>query len=74
MSLEPEFTIKQVAEAMQKSERWVREQIALGTPHQRYGYRSIRFTAAQVAALRAQFEKAPVTASAVTTSRRRRAS
>lgn len=72
MSLEQDYTIKQVAEALQMSEGWVRKRVWEGAAHQRYGHK-IAFTRAQVDALRASFESAPTT-QAITATRRRRAS
>lgn len=51
--LDRDFTLDEVAAALGMSPRWVRDRIRLdGAAHQRYG-RNIRFTADQVAALRA---------------------
>lgn len=63
--LEKDFTIEEVAKALGMSTRWVRDRIRLdGAEHQRYGSRT-RFTAEQVAALRAfharRLSVAPVT-------------
>ena len=70
VALDPDYTLEQVAEALQMSERWVRDRIREGAPHQRYGNK-IRFTAAQVEQLRAGH---PTSAAptAITTGRRRR--
>jgi len=58
--LEPDFTLDEVAAAIRMSKRWIRDRIRLdGAPHQRYG-RHIRFTAAQVAELRAMHVKSLV--------------
>jgi hypothetical protein len=55
------------------SPRWVRDRIRFdGAVHQRYGHK-IRFTPAQVDALRAAHAQAPVEQS-VTTGRKKRAS
>lgn len=72
MSLPPDYSMDEVADALGMSSRWVRLQVAAGAAHQRYGNK-IRFTADQVEALRAQFTQAPVTAG-VTSRRGRRAS
>lgn len=60
--IEEDFTIEEVAKAIKMSPRWVRDRIRLdGIEHQRYG-RRIRFTAEQVAALRAfHVRRLPVT-------------
>lgn len=51
--LDRDYTLEEVADALGMSTRWVRDRIRLdGAAHQRYG-RLIRFTAEQVAALRA---------------------
>lgn len=51
--LEPDYTLREVAEALGMSTRWVRDRIRLdGAEHNRYG-RHIRFTPEQVAKLRA---------------------
>ena len=42
VALDPDYTLEQVAEALQMSERWVRDRIREGAPHQRYGNK-IRF-------------------------------
>lgn len=53
MSLEPDYSLKDVAAALGMSERWVRKQVADGALHQRYGHK-IRFTPEQVEQLKAQ--------------------
>lgn len=63
--LEPDFTVEQVAKALGMSTRWVRDRVRLdGVEHQKYGSKT-RFTADQVAALRAfharSLSVAPVT-------------
>ena len=70
MNLEKDYTLAEVAEALGMSERWVRERIKEGAAHIRYGHK-IRFTAAQVDALRAAHIKAPL-AESITTGRKRR--
>lgn len=66
MSLAPDFTLGEVAEALGMSERWVRDRVNLdGAAHQRYG-RKIRFTPEQVDQLRAMHTKAPVKPSMTT--------
>lgn len=73
MTLNPDFTLAEVAEALGMSERWVRDRVNLdGAAHQRYG-RKIRFTAEQVEELRGRHTQAPVQQS-VTTGRKKRAS
>lgn len=62
MSAGPErdYTLEEVADALGMSTRWVRDRIRLdGAEHQRYG-RVIRFTPAQLAALRAAHAKSLV--------------
>lgn len=70
-SLEPDYSLEDVATAMGMSVRWVRQRIAEGAEHQRYGHK-IRFTAAQVERLRAQFTK-DASGGSVTTGRKKRA-
>lgn len=51
--LEPDYSLEEVADALGMSTRWVRDRIRLdNAEHTRYGHR-IRFTAEQVAKLRA---------------------
>ena len=70
MNLERDYGLKEVADAMGKSTRWIRDRIRLdGVEHIRYG-REIRFTAEQVDKLRAAHTKVPV-AQSVTTGRKR---
>lgn len=58
---EADLTLEEVAELLRMSTRWVRDRIRLdGAEHQRYG-RHIRFTAAQVEALRAMHTRSLVT-------------
>lgn len=68
--LDPDFTLAQVADALGMSERWVRQRIADGAEHQRYGHK-IRFTPAQVQSLRESHKKAPAPANVVTTGKKR---
>lgn len=68
-ALERDFTVQEVAEALQMSPRWVRQKVAEGAPHFKYGHK-LRFSAAHVAALRALHVKAPVEQS-ITTGRKR---
>lgn len=64
--LEPDYSLEEVADAVGMSTRWVRDRIRLdGVAHQRYG-RVIKFTAEQVAELRAAHVKA-IVAEPVTT-------
>jgi hypothetical protein len=63
--LEQDFTLQEVAGSLRISTRWIRDRIRLdGVAHQRYGSR-IRFTKAQIEALRAmhaaQLSREPVT-------------
>lgn len=73
MSLQAEHTMREVAEAMGMSYRWVRLQVRNGAAHQRYGNR-IRFTDEQVEALRARFASTSTPAAITRTRSRRRAS
>lgn len=73
MTIARDHTLAEVAEAIGMSKRWVRDQIKAGAAHQRYGNR-IRFTDAQVDALRARFATSPVRTSITATRRNRRAS
>lgn len=70
MTLTPDYSLQQVAEALGMSPRWVRQRVAEGAEHQRYGHK-IRFSPEQVEKLRANFVKAPAPES-ITTGRRRR--
>lgn len=70
MTLEPDYDLDQIAEAVGMSTRWVRDRVKDGAAHQRYG-RKIKMTAAQVTQLRAQHTHAPVEQS-ITTGRRKR--
>lgn len=63
--LTEDFDLTQVAKALKMSERWVRQQVANGAVHMRYGHK-IRFTAEQVEMLRASCTKKPVEASITT--------
>lgn len=73
MTLEPDYDLEQIADAVGMSTRWVREQVKEGAEHQRYG-RKIKMTAAQVAKLRASHTQAPPVEQSITTGRRKRAS
>lgn len=70
MTLEPDYDLEQIADAVGMSTRWVREQVKEGAEHQRYG-RKIKMTAAQVAKLRASHTQAPPVLESVTTGRKR---
>lgn len=70
-SLEPDFTLQEVADALSMSTRWVRDQIRAGAEHTRYGGR-IRFTAEQVAKLRAAHVRNLVTEPVTTGPSKRR--
>lgn len=72
MTIEPDYTLAEVAEALGMSERWIRGKVADGAAHQRYGHK-IRFTPAQVEELRANHTKKPVAAQSITTGRKRAA-
>lgn len=72
MTLPVDYTLAEVAEALQMSERWVRDRVREGAEHIRYG-RKIRFTSEQVEKLRAGNVQNAIPQS-VTTGRKRRAS
>lgn len=57
MTLENEYNVQEVADALGMSVKWVRNKLPT-TPHQRYGHK-IRFTAAQVETLRASHTAQP---------------
>lgn len=69
--LEKDFDLDEVAAALGMSPRWVRQQCKDGAVHNRYGLK-IRFTAAQVQALRESKTKRPIEES-LTTGRGRKA-
>lgn len=71
MTLSTDYTLADVAEALQMSERWVRDRVREGAEHIRYG-RKIRFTPDQVDKLRAQHTHSPVEASITTGKKRAR--
>lgn len=71
MTLEPDYSLKEVSAALGMSERWVRQQIKAGAEHSRHGHK-IKFTPEQVAKLRAGFVIQPAPES-ITTGRKRRA-
>jgi hypothetical protein len=72
--LEPDYSLTEVAKAIGMSTRWIRDRV--NDPddpaeHLRYGHK-IRFTDAQVKALRARHTKAaPSPVTAVTTGRKK---
>lgn len=72
MTLEPDYSLAEVADALGMSERWVRARIKDGAEHQRYGHK-IRFTEAQVDKLRASHVQRPalVVEKPVTTSKKK---
>lgn len=72
MTLDKDYSLAEVADALGMSDRWVRERIKEGAEHIRYGHK-IRFTAAQVDKLRAAHVQAP-TSQSITTGRKKRAS
>jgi hypothetical protein len=72
MSLPRDYTYEEVAEAIGVSKRWLQQKVSEGAAHQRYGYRTIRFTAEQVEALRADYATNPPTPASITTGRKRR--
>ena len=71
--LERDYTMAEVAKALGMSERWVRAKVADGAEHTRYGHK-IRFSAAQVEALRAAHVKGAAPTQSITTGKKRRAS
>lgn len=70
VSIDKDYTLAEVAEAMGMSERWLRRQVAEGAEHMRFGHK-IRFTAEQVDKLRAGRVQNAVPQS-ITTGRKRR--
>lgn len=80
MTLEPEYTLPEIAKAMRKSERWVRAQIKAGrdgtgpwVEHQGGGPGSpITMTAAQVDTFRAQRTQTAPVVESITTGKKRR--
>ena len=67
MSLDKDYSLEEVADALGMSTRWIRDRIRLdGAAHIRYG-RIIRFTAEQVAELRRAHVVAPLVNEPVTT-------
>lgn len=70
MTLEPDYTMVEVADALGMSERWVRARVADGAEHQRYGHK-IRFTEDQVEKLCADHAKSP-TSQSITTGRKKK--
>lgn len=75
MTLERNYSLEEVAEALGMSTRWVRDRIKGddAAEHLRFGHK-IRFTAEQVEKLRAKHVQAPAPAGSVTTGRKKRAS
>lgn len=73
--LPKDYTLDEVAEALGMSTRWLRGRIKDDRlEHLRYGH-VIKFTAAQVEAIRARYTKAPVPVEqSITTGRKKRAS
>lgn len=67
--LAEDYDLVQVAKALKMSERWVRQQVANGAVHMRFGHK-IRFTAEQVEMLRAScVRRADVVVESITTGR-----
>lgn len=66
-----DLDLAQVAEALGMSERWVRQRCIEGADHLRYGHK-IRFTQAQVDALRKSHEAPRIRQSITTGPRRKR--
>ena len=73
MTLERDYSLTEVAEALGMSYRWLHQQVRDGAAHQRYGNR-IRFTSEQVDALRRRFAAGATSATAPITARRGRRS
>lgn len=73
MSLEKDYSIEEVAEAIGMSTRWIRGRVngENAAEHIRYGHK-IRFTAEQVEKLRATHVKAPAPQQSITTGRKRK--
>lgn len=70
-TLDVDYSLIEVANALGMSERWLRGKIkADKLEHQGYGHK-IKFTAAQVDAIRERYKKQPVEQS-VTTGKKRR--
>lgn len=70
--LEPNHTLAEVAKAMHRSTRWVRDRIRLdGVEHLRVG-RQIFFTAEQFEKFRASLVRQPEVAQSITTGRKRK--
>lgn len=80
VTLEPEYNLTEIAEALRMSTRWVRDRIKAGKEgtgpfieHQRNG-KKITMTATQVDKLRAVHTQAAPVEQSITTGRRKRAS
>lgn len=70
MTLDPDYTLDEVAGALGMSTRWLRGRIkADKLEHQKYGHK-IKFTPDQVQAIRERYAAAPV-AQSITTGRKR---
>lgn len=65
MTLDPDYTLEEVALAIGMSTRWIRDRCKDGAEHIRYGHK-IKFTEAQVEKLRADHTKQPTTESITT--------
>ena len=73
MTLDPDYSLDEVATALGMSDRWVRDRIKYdNAEHIRYGHK-IRFTAAQVDKLRANHTKGdlPAVGEVVTTGKKK---
>jgi transposase-like protein len=74
MSLEPNYSVEEVARALGMSTKWVYKQVKDGAEHIKFGHK-IKMTAAQVDKLRAKNTRSVAPAEqSVTTGRKRRAS
>lgn len=72
MTLDPDYTIDEVAAALGMSDRWLRAKMkADKLAHQRYGHK-IKFTAEQVEAIRSRYAAEPAPAEQITTGKKKR--
>jgi hypothetical protein len=73
VTLDPDYTIIEVAEALGMSERWLRGKIKTDKlEHQEYGHK-IKFTAEQVQAIRDRYKKRPAPVEQITTGKKKSA-
>lgn len=72
MTLQQDYTLAEVAQALRKSTRWLRQRVKEGAEHQQpIPNGTITFTAEQVEKLRASMTRVPVEQS-ITTGRKRK--